>query len=258
MITVKFDVAPLMRKLKRVQPLTGKPLKELIDQQAKLFIDSPKDGVLANTPPSGASGRGNEAKKIGESAVDRDIKKVYWDAPRIFEILKQENLNAAKGFYIRMLQGDYVEAQRIITSAGGRLRNVKIGQFNPSLHKQSRNRRGRVSRHVPAQIVTDFKKLDAFVKRKKKNVGILASGWNKAGGRLRARIPSWVKRHGDKFSNVEFKETETSYTVIMMPSVGFDANGTVKRAEAALKYRMAAIERRLPYLIKAAAKKAMA
>lgn len=257
MITFEMDITPLIKKLSRVQPLLRKPMKELIQQQAKLFIDAPKDGILANTPPSSSKARGNDAKKAGEVTLVRDILKVYVTAPEVYKAVAEQNPTAAKAIYSALLRGDYQEAERILRSSGTRFRNVSIGSFDPKLHKASRNKRGRVSRHVPAQIVTNFKKLDSYIRQKKKNVGMLASGWNAPAFKLRARVPTWVKRHKSVFSSVSEKEDERGYTIIMMPNVGFDKDKTQDRARRALQYRINALNRRLPYIIKAAAKKAM-
>lgn len=255
MITVKVDISRMLAKLGKVHKFTNQSMAELVDQQAKLFIADKKTGMIGLLPPNSEGVHGGEAKKQGERAVARDINRVYASAGEMYLAIHGINPAAAAGFYSAIKNGDDVEANRIIQSVGGRWRNVRVGSFDESLHEKYR-RKGKVNRQVPAQVLANVKQLEAYIKKKIKNVGLMASGWNDAAKKIGARIPAWVKRHGGKNSSAQVKITKVGKEIRMQSRTGIDSARIADRARYAIKYRINAMKRRLPYLIRAAAKKA--
>jgi hypothetical protein len=180
-----------LRDLQRVSKTTW---ADVLKKEARLMAVS----LAFQTQPFGDS---NAAKLIGEKAVTRDLAAVYADAPRTFAVIRQKDENAAKGFYKAMLQGDWKEARRILAASGSRWRNVEIEPFDAAIHRHSRDRRGRVKRHTPGQIVTNFKKADAYKKQKIRMVGFAKAGWASAASGLSGNtrgIPGFVTRHKNK------------------------------------------------------------
>lgn len=144
-------------------------------------------------------GDDSSAKEKGEKAVQRDLKKVFADAPRTYLMLREFDEEMAKAFYKAMLQKNWPEAQRILRSSATSWRNVEVSPFDETLHKKSRNSRGGVSRHVPAQVVTSgARKLDAYTRKKVRLVGWGKAGWAAATMKLSGNtrgIPQFVTRH---------------------------------------------------------------
>lgn len=246
MITASVDVTQVVAKLRKITPAVGKQMQKLVDQQVKLFISDPrgKTGMVQLTPPSGKGVTGTPAKKRGEAVVASDINKVYATAAETYLAIAEQSEAAASGFWFAVMKGDIAEAQRIVSVAGGRWRNVRIGEFNKSFHAQSRNKNtGRVRRHVPAQILTNHRVLQKYIREKQKQVGYLASGWSSAATKFGASVPLWIRRHGGT-SRHSIKSGRNQYLVTLSSHVGFQQDRTRRRAQYALRYRINAIERR--------------
>jgi len=69
---VKFDLRPIQRAIKQLQPHVKKSRRELTEQAAKGFVKE----VVEITPPGGSGRRGNAAKKTGEAAIQYDLGRV--------------------------------------------------------------------------------------------------------------------------------------------------------------------------------------
>jgi len=69
---VKFDLRPIQRAIKQLQPHVKKSRRELTEQAAKGFVTT----MMEITPPAGKGRRGNAAKKVGEAAIQHDLGRV--------------------------------------------------------------------------------------------------------------------------------------------------------------------------------------
>lgn len=246
MITASVDVTQVVAKLRKITPAVGKQMQKLVDQQVKLFISDPrgKTGMVQLTPPSGNGATGTAAKKRGEAAVMRDIDKVYATASETYLAIAEQSTAAASGFWFAIMHDDITEAQRILSVAGGRWRNIRIGEFDKSYHAKSRSKKtGKVSRHVPAQVLLNHRALQKYIREKRKQVGYLASGWSSAASKFGASVPLWIRRHGGT-SRHSIKSGRNQYLVTLSSHVGFQQDRTRRRAQYALRYRINAIERR--------------
>lgn len=192
-IDFRVEDAALQRALLAYARQSGKEWSAIIVQEARLLAVS----LAYQTQPKGD---GSDAKLAGEKAVSRDLAKLYADAPRAYMELRQKDEREAAAFYKAMLQNDLKAARSILEHSSSRWRNVEIGPFKESYHKNNRNGRGRVqNRHVPAQIVSgNGKKLDAHRKKKIRMVGFAKGGWASAARSLTGNtrgIPQFVTRH---------------------------------------------------------------
>jgi len=71
---VKFDLRPIQRAIKQLQPHVKKSRRELTEQAAKGFVKE----VVEITPPGGSGRRGNAAKKTGEAAIKYDLGRIMF------------------------------------------------------------------------------------------------------------------------------------------------------------------------------------
>jgi hypothetical protein len=100
--------------------------------------------------------------------------------------------------------------------------------------------------------------LEAIRKRLKKDVGLLAAGWNLAAQKLKVGLPAWVKRHGKVHG--EFSEQSHGRRFILavtnaVPFVG-NVRGYAKRIQKVIDYQARKLERQVEHLLKTAVKKA--
>jgi hypothetical protein len=194
-LSLHVEDAKFQAALRDLAVATRKPYSEVIKRNARLIGVN----LAFQTQPFGDN---SSAKEKGEAAVRRDMKRVFADAPDTYKVLWAVDKEMAKAFYLAMLKKDWPEAQRILQASSTRWRNVELSAFDSSHHRRSRNRRGRVSRHVPAQIITTGgKKLDAYTAQKVRMVGYGKAGWAAATMRLSGNtrgIPQFVTRHKNK------------------------------------------------------------
>ena len=166
------------------------------------------------------------AKLVGEKAVTRDLAKVFADLPATFESLQLKAQAMADAFWKAAKKKDWTEARRILRSSGTMWRNVEISPFDAKYHIANRDRRGRVKRHVPAQIVTDNKKLAEYRRRKVKMVGFAKAGWAAAAESLSGNtrgIPQFVTRHKQRAPGraVDNSESKNDPHVSLHNDVGY-------------------------------------
>lgn len=193
-----------------------------------------------------------QAKKAGEGALERDIKKVYWLISKLFGTLKDEGkLKEARIIRKLVTSGEYSKAEEILKTTGIKQRNVQIGIFDGGkAHKQSRNRRGRVSRHVPALIVINSKGLDEYIKAKKQMIGFTRGGWLSGASSAQVmprKMPVWIKRwQGKSPGDGAQTPSRRGFAVRITNGVSFMSssispsriNSALKDAEAKLRKQM--------------------
>lgn len=256
------DIRPLIEKLKRVPGAMEKTLKPLVEQEARLFLKGGKgkSGIVDITPPASAGVFGVKAKKQGEAAVARDIYRVYATASQAMQAIKAVDPEAAKTFWALFRTGDYTAAGEILRNLGGRPFQVarSFAPFdNGVLHQRFRGKKGRITRNRVTVVVTDAAELRTYVKKMQGRVGLLASGWLEAANELGVRLPAWVSRHGQGHGGVSIELGADKMMIVISNKVKYGAaNDLQRRVDYVMKYRKAALKRRLPYVIKAALKKA--
>lgn len=194
-----LEIQALLAGIERWALATGKGFAEGIRKNARLICVN----LALQTQPFGADAL---AKKQGEGAVARDVRKVYADAGTAYNWLKKLAANGrqtgeqvARAFYGAVARGNIDRARRILEHSGIPEKGIVLGDFDGgAAHKRRRNARGRVGggRH-PSMVVLDRKKVERYEKRLKSHVGIAKSGWADPArpmGGTRG-IPQWVTRH---------------------------------------------------------------
>lgn len=270
-IVKNFDMSGIVKKLHRVRAAVHEPLQQLVREQSRLFVSSTGNvpGLAQLIPPSHEGVKGASAGKHGKSVVRADISKVYATPGQAYALIEAKNPAAAKAFWVAIKgrgqktksgkyrknargAADLVEAQRILTSLGGRLADVQIlsGFDGGELHRQSRRTGGRVTRRTPAAIITDSRELAVYVKKRMDNVGLLASMLNQPAAMLGAKgIPRFVEQHGNKLgAPVTFLTTDHSFYIVIDVSVPYGAEHFMHRIPYVIKYREAALARSWPYV----------
>jgi len=209
-ITAMADTSDLRGRLKEFGRIVGKETSEAVRQFArKACIE-----LATETQPFG--NKKEDAAK-GETAVARDIYKVYYPATGA-KFLKQVT-GAMKGYYSAKGKPEYADKfkDRILRyqMAGdmGALAKIagdigftdaQFDGFNPSRHRSSRDNKGRVARGTKAQIIFGGEKeLEKYIETTQRKVGLTKAGWavcaekiplNQAQAATRG-IPQWVTRN---------------------------------------------------------------
>lgn len=219
-----------VRSAARWQQVFKQDVAVILKQQAKSIItNSQRTGVMDLTPPTaGASAVGSlsEQRKAGEAAVSRDIRKVFMTAKEAVKKAKEDNPRAGRVFSRLLREKKTQEAMAILRFGGGeqvvaiKAHNRKGGVIvtgytqkrispsfkslsgmtsiqaypDPSLHRRSRDSRGRVNRNRPAAIVTDPASLTAYIKSRQAMVGYHKSGWRASAAAVGASVAAFISR----------------------------------------------------------------
>jgi len=187
-----------------------KTVPALIKEKAGLFArylaenTQPVDG-MGGTDPDGGS---LKARDLGRSAVRRDISKVYCGPGDAFSILRNKvaGINGdskplAKAFYALLKQGRIQDARNLLREGGASV-SIDVSEWdNGAMHKQRRNKKGRVGRSYSPTAIGDKKALKAYIKKKTEMVGFAKAGWVNAAKQLGekglSKIRGWIKKHRD-------------------------------------------------------------
>lgn len=255
-LTVKTDLRGALRKLESAGGSARKVLRREVDVTARAFT---REIATEWTPPAGPDARGTKAKKLGEAAVTRDIRRIYATAAYAFDTIKDPV--QADYFWFLILAKQFGEAQSVLQahSYNVRMRYAPLAT-RPDLGLHSRNRkRGRVPRSTHAQqIVTNAGALNSYIRQRRKNVGLLMAGWLSAARYFKIKLPAWVERHGGSGSTGRVTPSilpwRTQYRITNNASHG-GANDLPRKSVSLAEIKMNQLRRRLPFVIKSEIKK---
>jgi hypothetical protein len=256
MLTASINIAPLLGNLQALGLGVKQPLQQFVREQGRLYVSSSGNvpGMVQTTPPFSAGTTAAKARKQGEGKVRRDIRRVYGIPSDLYGLIKQRDEKLAGAFWGLLWKGKQVEANQIAR----RITGYEMVPFDHgAAHQARRGQDGNVSGKRPSFYVIDPAELEKFITKMMSHVGIYGSGFNAAAAELGAKgVPKFMLDHGTRFSGIRIQETPTSFFVTISDNVPFGQADTVRRMRYVLNYRDAALRRQMPYLIRAAIKKA--
>ena len=179
-LDLKLDIAVVLKRLGRLEAVS----------------------FARSTQPYTTGEDFESSRKVGQGAVARDIRRIFKTGGDVYaEIKASGDLPLASAFYIAY-QGNKLKgkkgAEALMQKSSTKYKTLKIERkINASLHKESRDGRGRVARNrLPKQVVAGDKALEAYIKKKQAMVGLAKSGWASAAREMGGArgIPSWAKR----------------------------------------------------------------
>lgn len=193
-IMITLDAQELLNRFPSMMAKLGivceKSAEDIVMQTGRQLA---KDLVTITppTPQSGDKSTSAAVRRIGEAAVERDIKKIFYDAgkiklddPGLARLLRKGDFETLKR---QLKPGNFLEEYEIATEPLRRLHNAQ------------RDRRGRVRREPRKKyLVTERGALQKYIKRKRSAVGYMRSGWLDAAQNFGSAIPAWVARHGSR------------------------------------------------------------
>lgn len=254
---------------------TGRDSQKELKNQGRLLTRD----LIGATPPFGAHAFNrreesyNEQRRIGEAAVERDIRKVFIPLRLFVEQLAGHNpelalalsLAGGLGAVNRVSRKQSQRASRVDMDALQAIfRNMgKEGMIlpvvNPSLHEAARNRFGRV-RRSRLYVVVNERSINQYIREKKAHVGKAKAGWLKAalGLGLKA-IPDWIRRHlvAGIFTDRSSPTFETQ-SITIGNLIEYGADFDPARFSAALENRSRAMKLTMEAMMKRQAERAKA
>lgn len=204
------DTSDLRGRLKEYVAVTGREMSESVRQFARVACVN----LATETQPFG---KDKDAKDKGETAVARDIYKVYYpstgakflnQATRAVEgyYAKSKNPSGkAEKFKTRMLGYQMANNTSALAKIAGDIgfTDAQIDSFEPSRHKASRDSRGRVRGAKPQLIIGGEDQLEKYVEQTQRKVGLTKAGWAVCAEAIPIKrtssatrgIPQWVTRN---------------------------------------------------------------
>lgn len=265
MITARLDLSPLLRHMKKAPAMIHEELQKRVLDEARLLVSSSGKvpGLVQVMPPNSDGVSGIDAKKQGEAKVESDIRKAYGTPSDLWRLIRDAaGKNVADNFWAYMKLKRWHQANEIALRITGHGLDVFDGGAE---HRARRDpTTGRVKGGGQPKDKRVFlapsqeKSLKAYIKRKKGNVGMLASSLPDAAAPKLGKIngvPAWVSRHRGVWGRCDIRRDATSLHVTL---------GLTRRAVAdlqrrfgyVLRYRVAAFKRQLPYIKRHALKQA--
>jgi len=250
-VTMSFPEKEFIELLERFQRETGKSWPDVLKQQGRLIAVN----LAFNTQPYGFD---DGARDLGRGAVLRDIGIVFSTISKAYDGLKEKSEKAARAFYSAAVTGKIARAQRILQANGV---TVPIGTLKAQVHKDRRNRRGRVKgkKDEPSQIVKNSKSIDTYSKKIQGRVGFGKSGWASCAGVLggvrgiahwakRGKGPGTVDDQSKSINNPHVKlQNNVRYVKLICPD---------SAVKAAVRIQKEKMEKHIEHVINAAGKKA--
>lgn len=213
MITTSVELGPLLKRLRKVPREAAVIVQKAITTDAKGFV---KD-IIGVTPPS--MGKADKAsQRRGEGKVEADIRKAYGTPADLWRLIRDAaGKDIADNFWAYMKVRQWHRANDIAQRFTGRSLDVFDGGRE---HQRRRNpRTGRViggGQPKNKQIFlaeTQERELRNYIRRQQARVGLLASGFVVAAGRLNVKTPKWVQRHGSQVGSINVRSTTGTFQI---------------------------------------------
>jgi hypothetical protein len=165
---LSVDISKFIHRMRALNKVLERPLRDVVNSGARTCAIS----LAKSTQPDGT---GAEAKNQGETAVSRDILKVYGNAGGAFEAISDTQLK--KAFWHHYKKGDFKQAIQIAKNA-----HVPVGKFDGgSLHKTLRGTRRKVIRiSKPGLYIiepNERRKLERYIQFVQRDVGTAKGAW---------------------------------------------------------------------------------
>jgi len=183
-IALNINIKEFQAATRRWALVSGKTQQAVLRTSAKMVISNPRQGsgLLQITPPGSQGVTGAAAKKQGEAAIARDLRK-------IFVPVRMKGIGVS-----------------FSTDAPGPIHRRHFAEKTP-------NRRIRRDRKQPYYV--DVAKLRPVERELYRRVGYLASGWVESARQLGASVPSWIARHGTGRGTIRMSFTAPRYGIEM-------------------------------------------
>jgi len=243
--TLTFDIAPLLGQIKRASELMERDVDDMIRGVAtrSIFNTGRIPGVINITPPFSGDTKGKAGLAAGKASIDRDTGGIF--------------------------SGVTLKHQRAITHVFGKPVNTPIivptKELKPNVkaiydERNARRRGKRLRRGQKAAHYVDINKLNAVRAKLYQRIGWACAAWYQAAittGLAPRGVPAWVKRHSAAPGVGSISVGKGAFSVTLISSLDYnDALGMESKMARVMGYQENALKRQMPYLVRAALKKA--
>lgn len=262
MIIATVNAKRLTDLIRRFPEQTKGDMDKFLEKNARTLISSSGKvpGLVQVTPPFSQGVGGTAAKKQGEASVSRDIKRVYATPGMVYAAIKKAKPALAGVFWALVSKKQFAAAESIAKRVPGipsHLLNFRSFDDGAE-HLKRRSRDGRVNSKRQSFVITDpSATLKRYIKKRQKNVGLLAASIPSAAGSKFGKlngVPAWVSRHRSRYGYVRDTKGRNKRT-ITIGITGKAVKDMQRRFSYVVKYRLAAMERELPYVARAIERK---
>ena len=230
---VQIDNFQLLKKMKRLEEVTGKEVASSLRRGARLLAVN----LAYSTPPYG---KNKDSQTLGEKATQNDILRVARPMSAIktkHPTTSKSFMEWAQGFMTKNLKlkkqimdaclgKNAAKLRELLMHAGGFSKLVVEQSFTKSMHDATRNPYGRVRKGWKSNtIIADSRGMGDYIKRKQEMVGLSKAAWISAIVKINADVknqmagvPSWVKRHLNKAPSAVVDNADKSLPIITITS----------------------------------------
>ncbi len=242
-MAARVDTSKAFAKIIALGNILKRPLRDVLDSGAKTV-------AINCARVSQPFGTGADAKNAGDTAVTRDIHRIYGNAGGAYEAITNARIKGA--FWFHYKAGHYSKAKEIAATAG-----VEVGEFDGgSLHRaQRRDKRPLVSQKKPRYFIISAsgqKRLASYIKEEQKHVGAGKGGWADVARALGSTprglrtendiTANWITRNGHGYGSAVHGGSDESPTIRItnrIPYADQILDGTAKtKAEQVGRHRM--------------------
>ena len=252
----ELNITPYLEKLGKLSAATGEQLHELMKQEATLFVwNSGKiPGVINITPPFSVKTKdAASALAAGRMAVRRDLGNVFSPVT----IKGQRTIKQAFGRPMKKPVTVTTKERWPDVAAIAKERWKRKNETGRKVMTRGQRDAGAVKQGM---YYVDRGKLLIVMRESYALIGLACSAWYLAAVQsgLRPRgVPSWIKRHTGGFGAGRIETSATSIRITLSSSLNYNTALSMQdKTTRVLGYRQGALERRLPYVLAAAAKRA--
>lgn len=171
-----MGVEDVMNSVRRFAKETGVDLLKEIMITGRNLAKS----LAYSTQPYGLK---PDARRMGEQAVENDIRKVFGTPASVYEDLDMKDERAASQFWKAFTNRDTPGMLEVVKSQGLYIHDI-AEQPSPSLHESHRKSKGRVYLKMQRAIVLNSAALKSYIKKRQKMVGFAKAGWARAAEKL--------------------------------------------------------------------------
>lgn len=254
----------LQKLIRAIEQFPGKAAgfqDEFLLQQVGLLVSNPRGnvpGILQITPPSSAGVKGESSKLQGEKRIMQDFSKVYKFPWHVFQLIKiHGNDNLAAGYWKAYVAGDSKRMTSIVSHVEGlpdwASWTPRAFDGGKAIKERRSKASGRVNGSKPSMLCNDPAGLIAYRKIRLGRVGLLASIIPTAAVSVLTNIkgvPKFVKRHKGSWGGSVIPIKRPKGKVYKIGLTAYAGNEMQRRMNYALEYRVKALNRQAPYIVK--------
>lgn len=231
-VTLRFvDIAELDSSIQKLADAAGSTVREVLPAQMRLFASD----LAMNTRPVGKTASAADSGRIN---VEKRIRWVYCSVGMMADLLEPYGERVKKGFIARVKKKEYAGAARMLNDIFPS--TYTIGEFDGgTLHKDQQFTR-KVTKRL---VVTNYSKVEAYIREKKKLVGFAKGGFAAAARQLGGTrgIPGFASRQNAPGTGGVTGDGKT-LTVTMTNDVRYIKNALDAHGEArAIAFRQRAV-----------------